>query len=572
MNDKFFDEYEPDNEYDNFDYSYETNGCSAEFNKQLAEQNTIVANTSVELQAKIEHVVIDQIEENTTPAVDTPRQEATQKDKKEKANPIVECLKILDSFPKYRNNLNELFYLITDGEHKEMLPLNSKLLLGYIQDRLAREKGVFLRPKDYYSSFSMIEYRASKVKLEKCELINRVRGDDNYLYIDMYETPTSFLRFNKQTGQHDYVPHTPFARFVHDAGRQLQRIQVSDGNALPQFFALHSINDVLDQALIVGTVIAQFYEDIVVPYLWVLGSQGSGKTTLIRCIRDIIDPAGKTIHMPRKIDHLAQVLTHNFFPALDNLGKISFEYSNFLCNACTGTNYPTRTLYTNAGDYIFEVKTSGLFASIKTFDIEPDLLSRIFFIRRKDIVNSYDSGTEIDKLSFEIQPQVLFEILHIYRQTLQYDFREYINRGERNADFSGVLKLACKTYFNDETLADEIILRNKEYKGIEQKYGNPVVAVIVEFMKNKPSWRGSISELMASLAEKGLGTPDVPPTPNSFSRAIKDNLNDLARYGITINKLKKVATNQPYEFVNTNLLSEHDDIGPNVFPELYMQQ
>ena len=501
------------------------------------------------------------------PAVDPAKPPA---EKKEKANARNEFLKIIDSLPTYRDNLDNLYYIVEDGKHKEMLPLGSELFLGYIQDRISNEKGVFLTPKEFYQSFSMVKYRASKIAIQECEIINRVRGDDAYLYIDMYTTPTSFLRFNKKTGEHDYIQHTPFARFRHDLARPLQKIQQSDGGALMNFFALHNVDDTLDQALITAVIIGVFHNDVTVPYLWILGDKGSGKSTLAKCIRDIFDPAGRPSHAPKSSDNLAQLLNHHFFPVLDNIGKISFEQSNLFCESSTGINYSVRALYTNDGDHVFSIKTSGIFTSIKTFNLEPDLLDRTFFLRRPPIENTYMGETKIEGLSSKMQPEVLFELLHIYKETLKYSYTENIITGARLTDFSGVLKLVCKTYFNDESLAYKVLERNNKYKSIEEEYRNPVVAAIVQFMKERQSWRGCISDLLTVIQEQGFATPDMPPTPNSFSRVMNRNIHELRKYNIDVKKLKKVASHQPYELFNIQFDGEPETVNTDL-PERYIQ-
>jgi putative DNA primase/helicase len=86
------------------------------------------------------------------------------------------------------------------------------------------------------------------------------------------------------------------------------------------------------------------------PVLTISGEQGSGKSTILRLLRRIIDPHALDMRIPPKDDRDLQAMVRNSFClAFDNVSYISNTMSDALCVISTGTGAQGgRALYTNA--------------------------------------------------------------------------------------------------------------------------------------------------------------------------------------------------------------------------------
>jgi len=86
------------------------------------------------------------------------------------------------------------------------------------------------------------------------------------------------------------------------------------------------------------------------PVLTISGEQGSGKSTILRLLRRIIDPHALDMRTPPEDQRDLQAMVRNSFVlAFDNVSHISNKMSDSLCVISTGTGAQGgRALYTNA--------------------------------------------------------------------------------------------------------------------------------------------------------------------------------------------------------------------------------
>ncbi len=86
------------------------------------------------------------------------------------------------------------------------------------------------------------------------------------------------------------------------------------------------------------------------PVLTISGEQGSGKSTILRLLRRIIDPHALDMRTPPEDQRDLQAMVRNsFILAFDNVSYISHKMSDALCVISTGTGAQGgRALYTNA--------------------------------------------------------------------------------------------------------------------------------------------------------------------------------------------------------------------------------
>jgi hypothetical protein len=93
------------------------------------------------------------------------------------------------------------------------------------------------------------------------------------------------------------------------------------------------------------------------PVLVLQGEQGSAKSTTVRVLRALVDPAVEPLRaLPKNERDLAIAAGNAWVLAFDNLSGIRDQLSDALCRLATGGGFATRQLYTDDEEIIFSAK------------------------------------------------------------------------------------------------------------------------------------------------------------------------------------------------------------------------
>jgi len=118
------------------------------------------------------------------------------------------------------------------------------------------------------------------------------------------------------------------------------------------------------------------------PVAVITGPQGSGKTTLCRVLKVLVDPSLAPLRTaPRTEDDLLISATHAHILAFDNLSHLSPELSDAMCRVSTGGGLAKRTHYTDAHETVLGARRPMVINGITDMVNRPDLLDRAVLIR-----------------------------------------------------------------------------------------------------------------------------------------------------------------------------------------------
>ncbi|OFV71729.1 hypothetical protein [Acetobacterium wieringae] len=113
-------------------------------------------------------------------------------------------------------------------------------------------------------------------------------------------------------------------------------------NLIGKHFRIKNDQDVI---LFASYLVSCLIPGIPHPILILFGEKGSSKSTSMRMLKKIVDPARQDVlAMPSANSDLAVVLTNHYMPCFDNLTYLSVDKSNMLCMAATGGSISKRTL------------------------------------------------------------------------------------------------------------------------------------------------------------------------------------------------------------------------------------
>jgi len=141
-----------------------------------------------------------------------------------------------------------------------------------------------------------------------------------------------------------------------------------------------------DWHLLLGFLVACLYPRGPYPLLLLLAEQGSGKTTLARIIKLLIDANAAPVRSaPRDERDLMVAAQNSWLLCFDNLSGIPSALSDSLARLSTGAGFSTRELYSDAEETIFAASRPLLLTAIDDVMARSDLLDRAITLNLKRI-------------------------------------------------------------------------------------------------------------------------------------------------------------------------------------------
>lgn len=270
------------------------------------------------------------------------------------------------------------------------------------------------------------------------------------------------------------------------------------------------------------------------------GEKGAAKSTALRVLRRLVDPAAQELlTMPHDRNELALTLSTNYLPAFDNLDGLHPWQSDMLCCAVTGGGISKRELYTDSDEVILSFLRCPALNGINCAATRPDLLDRsIIFELERIPPESRKEEAEFWRGFEEARPAIVGGMFDALSGAMRIYPEVRLTGLPRMADF-------CRWgYAVAEALGigGEIFLRayleNIGKANEEAITGNPVAAAIVALMQGLPYWEGTAGALLEAL-EKVAETEKIntrakswPKAANSLSRRLVQVKSNLADAGI----------------------------------------
>ena len=282
------------------------------------------------------------------------------------------------------------------------------------------------------------------------------------------------------------------------------------------------------------------------PVLIFESQHGTGKSTIEKLLRSIIDPSGAPLmSSPRNNHDLVIAASNSWVLALDNMSRLQPWLSDALCRLATGGGFRTRQLYSNDDEAIFNVQRPVLLNGIDDVAIRPDLLDRAIVLGLPPIADGRRMTEAALWREFEkVQPGVLGALLDAM-VVVQRDVEKVSETDlPRMADFARRSIAAAKplgwkpadfrrAYTDNRRDVDALALES-----------SPVAEGLIKFMEVKGHWCGISAELFTELnkvphlAER---PPGWPKTPKGLSSAITRIEPNLKAEGVEVIRLRRKA-------------------------------
>lgn len=486
-------------------------------------------------------------------------------------------IKLTNDFQFFENELEETFAAVPIGEHWEVLSLKSKkfqkLLTKLYYDKQNSAPGSdglneALKVLEMKASFSDQQYKLQK-------RIAELKGE---FYYDLCDTKWRAIKVNKQGCTVEVNPPILFTRNPNMDEQVEPDLSIQPEELIPLVKKHFRFKKESDAILFATYLVTCFIPEIAHVILVLFGEKGAAKSTTMRMVKKIIDPAKQDLlSMPNSKQDLAISISNNYMPCFDNLDSLSADKSDLLCMASTGGAFTKRTLYSDSDETILQFKRCICLNGINIVATRPDLLDRSILMELERIPKTERKPEAQIWRSFDNDiPKFLGAVFNTLSKAMQgYDDVELKAVG-RMADFTYWGYAIAEAMGVDGEQFLNAYLTNQDTANEEAISSHPVAVAIISLMKSRSNWSSSVSDLLKELgqvAEKEFINTNVKlwaGDPNVLSRRLKEIKSNLEEVGISydirnVGSHKKITLTNASQSVFTDMtlqrpLQEVDDI------------
>ena len=297
-----------------------------------------------------------------------------------------------------------------------------------------------------------------------------------------------------------------------------------------------------DFFLVLPHMVNSFFINRPQTLLSIAGEKGGGKSEVSEIIKKTLDPSSTlTLHMPKNRDELLQTLDHHFYPCYDNVGYLSYEFSDVLCRTLTGAGTFKRQLWTDDEEFIRVFLKSVNINGINVVVVKEDLLDRTILIFVLPFDGNRKTEQELEDTFNKSLPFILHDLYTLISKVISLLPNIETPRQFRMIDFAKVGCAVAKALGNDEQLFIDIYTKKLVTQIKEAIYNNVLGNVLLCFMEDKEEWSGSSTNLYVALKDFAKNTmqvstrvKDFPTAPNVMSRHINDLIDAFSKIGIQL--------------------------------------
>ncbi|MED1561531.1 hypothetical protein AJ85_17080 [Alkalihalobacillus alcalophilus ATCC 27647 = CGMCC 1.3604] len=465
--------------------------------------------------------------------------EVTSVGEEEKQSDII--IKLAENFQYFRNDIEEPFVAIQKNGHWEVMEMKSQKFKLYLTKLYFEHTNSAPGSDAISQALKVLEMKAIfSDDNDERTLQKRIAEEDGSFYYDLCDSDWRVVKVNEEGCWIEENPPILFTR-NRNMKEQVEPDFAVQPNQLFDLVKKHfRFKKHSDTVLFTTYLVSCFLPEIAHVILVLFGEKGAAKSTTMRMVKRIVDPAMQDLlSMPTSKSDLAIVLSNNYMPCFDNLDTLSAEKSDMLCMAATGGAFTKRTLYTDSDETILRFKRSVSLNGINIVATRPDLLDRSIVLELERIPKSERQSERTIWKSFEADiPKFLGAIFNGISEAIpQYDETELEEVG-RMADFTywGYAIAEVLGLGGDEFR--KAYLSNQDTANEEALASHPVAAAVIALLKNTSNWSGSVSSLLKELertAERERINTRVKTwakDANVLSKRLKEVKSNLEEIGI----------------------------------------
>ena len=273
------------------------------------------------------------------------------------------------------------------------------------------------------------------------------------------------------------------------------------GGSLDVLDGLVNLKSERDRRLFKAYLVTLPLEHVGRPIFNASGAMGSGKTTIQRLIKRLLDPtAPETVRFDPR-DFLQKAM-HAYIVMLDNQNTIPEWASDTLCRLVTGEADSKRRLYTDDEDFIIELRRAALLNGINVPTDRGDVLDRSLVVELERISDGERKTEEqIWELFAREHPVLLGALFDVLTKAIALKPSLKLSRRPRLADWGEyaaavyeVMGWGAEAFLKDW---DEVV-RVQNQATLD---GSPVAQAIIKLMEEHEECSETSSKMHALLKD-----------------------------------------------------------------------
>lgn len=389
-------------------------------------------------------------------------------------------------------------------------------------------------------------YILANEKSDKKSIYNRIGKTKDTVLYDLSTDKYQCVEIKKGSWKIIDTPPSVFHRDSNDK-EQVVPVYDEDFDFLDTIMKFFNFSTEEDAKLFSIWLISAFIPDITHPLLVFTGAHASGKSSACTMIQELISPrAIDRMAFPKKVDDLVISLSNHCISVFDNCSarRIGEDASDILCQSVSGGVYTKRKLYSDMDTVTIPLKGMVVMNGCDSLVERPDLVSRVLQFNFTSIEGErLETDQDLMEKFQKVKPKLLgfiFQALSIYMEEKEdVEVERYVIR---LTEFQKVAKIINQIVFGDDEETDtieDLLDNNKNVMTIQLLEENPVAVLILEFMKYKTEWNGSVTKLYDELDTVALrmrmerNNRLYPKHPASLSRRLNSIASSLKLAGIT---------------------------------------
>jgi hypothetical protein len=440
--------------------------------------------------------------------------------------------------------------IAVDG-HGETWPIKSNGFRQWLLKRYFVEKKGAPNREATTSAISMLEARA-RFDGPTDQVHLRTAGRDGRIYLDLCDEQWGAVEIDADGWR---VVDTPPVRFMRARGMLPLPIPIKGGTVhdLQQFINIKNRDDFM---LVVACIVAALRDRGPYPILALRGEEGTGKSTLVRIIRSLVDPNKVPLHtLPREERDLYVAASNGYLLAFDNVSTLPPWLSDAFCRLATGGGFRTRMLYSDRDEVLIDATRAVILNGIEDFVARPDLADRTVFINLTPIADRGRRAEAELHAAFEAKrPAILGALLDTMAHGLRTLPDIQLDALPRMADFAK-WATACEGAIFTRGSFEEAYRGNRNAAVADVIEADMVAAAIRTFMRTRDEWSGTAAELGEKLevvvGDRQAKSKTWPDSPRALRARLQRAQAPLRKIGIVLT-FDRTSRKHPIRITNAN--------------------
>ena len=277
-----------------------------------------------------------------------------------------------------------------------------------------------------------------------------------------------------------------------------------------------------------------------------MGAQGSGKTTLTKYIRELLDPSKLVVNtLPNTRSDLVNLLANNFLVCFDNTQRFSESVSDLLCAAVTGVTDSRRSLYTNSEQTVLWLHNTIVLNGINTIPKKADFAERSLLFELKKLKKTQYKGiTDLEAKFKQDKPMILGAIFDVLSKAMR--IRENLNvvelhrMADSNIDMMAIALALGIDQINFQSLLDQ---NNKKLQ-LAYAEQNMLVEAVENFMSSHSKVSGPATQIYQQMFDSVVGDKRFfPKSASALTRKLNEERMAIEAAGFRVTQRKTAQAN-----------------------------